>query len=105
MGANSDTAQKYSRSVRFEGTSSVHDICVEDALLFKIVRDGVLGEEWGLEFDFGADPFAFGMRSVGRVIATAAAAELGAEVGGLDLVELLDVAPGFVGDGARDVDF
>jgi hypothetical protein len=34
-----------------------------------------------------------------------AAAELGAEGGGLDLIEGLDVAPGLVGYGAGDVDF
>jgi hypothetical protein len=31
--------------------------------------------------------------------------ELGAEVGALDLIELLDLAPGFVGDRGGDVDF
>jgi hypothetical protein len=39
------------------------------------------------------------------VIAAAAAAELWPEVGTLDLVELLNLAPGFVADGARDIDF
>jgi hypothetical protein len=69
------------------------------------MRDGVLGEERGLEADFGADPFAFGVGSIGGVVAASGAAELGAESGGLDLIELLDLAPGFVGYGARDVYF
>ena len=34
-----------------------------------------------------------------------AAAELGAEVGALDLIELLDLAPGFVAYGAGNIDF
>jgi hypothetical protein len=53
-----------------------------------------------MEPDFGSDPFALCVRRAGRVIAPTAAAELGAEVGALDLIELLDLAPGFVADGA-----
>jgi hypothetical protein len=34
------------------------------------------------------------------VIAASAAAELRAELGALDLIELLDLFPGFVADGA-----
>jgi hypothetical protein len=71
-------------------------IGVEHTLLLKVVGHGVLCQEWGLEADFGADPFAFGVRSVGGMIAAPAAAELGTEVGALDLIELLDFAPGFV---------
>ena len=69
------------------------------------MRHGVLGQEGSLKPDFGADPFAFRVRGVGRVVATASTAELGAEVGGLDLVELVDLFPGLVADCAGDVDF
>ena len=58
-----------------------------------------------MEADFGADPFAFGVRLVWRVIAASSAAELGAEVGGLDLIEVVQFAPGLVAYGAGDVDF
>jgi hypothetical protein len=73
--------------------------------LLEILGDGVLGQERGLEADFGADPFAFGMGSIRRVVAAATAAELGAEVGALDLIELLDLAPGFVADRSGYVNF
>src|ERR1017187_9472196 len=106
--------------------SSFYDIGVEDALLFQIMRDGVLGEERGLEADFGSDPGAFGVgvpprfalrQAQGRLWrhgrggrghmawGESAAAELGAEAGGLDLVELGDLLPGFVGYCAGDVNF
>jgi hypothetical protein len=55
--------------------------------------------------DFGSDPFAFGVGSVGGVMAASAAAELGAEVGALDLVELVDLAPGFIAYRSGYVDF
>jgi hypothetical protein len=67
--------------------------------------DGVLGQERGLDVDFGSDPFAFGVGSVGGVMAASAAAELGAEVGALDLVELVDFAPGFIAYRSGYVDF
>jgi len=69
------------------------------------MRHGVLGQERRQERNFGADPFALGVWSVGGVVAAAAAAELGAEVGALDLIELLDLAPGFVGYRPGYVDF
>lgn len=80
-------------------------ICVKDAFLLHVMRHGVLSEKRCLQPDFGADPFAFGMGSVGRVVAAASAAELWPEVGGLDLVERMDLAPGLVTYCAGDVDF
>jgi hypothetical protein len=79
-------------------------IGVEHTLLLKVVGHGVLCQEWGLEADFGADPFAFGVRSVGGMIAASAAAELGTEIGALDLIERADLAPGGIADGAGDID-
>jgi len=64
-----------------------------------------LGQKRGLEFDFGADPFALGVRRAGRVIAASAAAELGAEIGALDLIKLLDLAPRFVAYRPGYIDF
>jgi len=49
----------------------------------------------GLEAEFGGDPFAFGMGSIGRVVAAATPAELG-QSALWDLIELLDLGPGFV---------
>jgi hypothetical protein len=69
------------------------------------VGNGVLGEERRLQADFGADPFAFVVRSIGRVIAASAAAELRAEVGALDFIVLTNLAPGLVAYGARDVNY
>ncbi len=83
----------------------LHYIGIEDAVLLEVVGDGVLGQERGLYVDFGADPFSFVVGLVERVIATSAAAELRTEVGALDLVELLDAAPGFVTCRAGDIDF
>src|SRR5882672_5827294 len=93
--------EQYIRKSRW--TSLVYDIGVEHALLLQIVRDGVLGQERGQEADFGADPFAFGVGRVGGVVAAATAAKLRTEVGALDLIELLDLSPGFVGYRPGDV--
>src|SRR5437879_1245757 len=49
------------------------------------MRDGVLRQKRRLQPDFGADPFAFSVRRVERVIAASAAAELGTKIGALDL--------------------
>src|SRR5580700_2676421 len=80
----------------------LYDIGVEYAVLLQIMRDGVLGEERRLELDFGTDPGALWVWSILRVVAKSAAAELGAELGALDLVELVDLAPGFVACRAGD---
>jgi hypothetical protein len=95
-----------------------YDVGVEDALLFQIMRDGVLRQKRSLEADCGTDPTALWIRVRLRLAwrqgrdglgplacGKAAAAELQSEVGGLNLIELLDLAPGFVADGSGDVDF
>jgi len=87
------------------GKKELVHVGIEDARLLKIMRHGVLGQKGRLEPDFGADPFAFTVWSVRRMVATSAAAELWAEFGALDLIELLDFLPGGVADGAGDVDF
>ena len=69
------------------------------------MRHRVLGQQRRLQADFGPDPFALAVRRFGRMIATASAAELRAEVSGLNLIELADFSPGFVGDRSGDVDF
>src|ERR1700758_3796983 len=84
--------------------SSLLHIGVEDALLLEVVGHSVLRKEGRLQADFGADPFALGVRSVGRMVAAPSAAELRAEVGALDLVELVDLAPGSIADGSGYVD-
>jgi hypothetical protein len=68
------------------------------------MRHRVLREEWGLEADFGPDPFALVVGLIGWMIAAAATAELRPKVGGLDLLEMIELAPSLVAYGARDVD-
>ena len=84
---------------------SLFYIGVENAFLLQVVGHGILGKKRRLEADFGADPFAFGVRGIRRVVAAASAAKLRTEVGGLDLVEVADLAPGRIANRARDVDF
>src|SRR4030088_2669843 len=69
------------------------------------MRKRILGQKRRQYSDFGSNPFAFGVRRVGRMVAAASAAKLRAEVGALNLIELLDLAPGFVAHGAGYVDF
>jgi hypothetical protein len=64
------------------------------------MRNGILGQKWRQEPDFGSDPFAFAMRRIGRVVMLPAAAKLRAELGALDLIELLNLAPSFIADGS-----
>ena len=78
------------------------DIRVEYAFLLQVVRHGVLRQKRCLEPDFGADPFPLGVRSAGGVIAASAAAELRTEIGALNLIELSNLAPDLVADGAGD---
>ena len=55
--------------------------------------------------NFGADPFALAVRLVWRVVAPASATELGAKVGGLNLIEVMKFAPSLVAHRAGNVDF
>jgi len=77
-----------------------HHIRVQHTILFEIVRNSVLCEKRCLQLDLCADPFPFRVRRIQRMIATATATELQSEIGALDLVELLNSAPGFVAHGA-----
>src|SRR5580704_8476745 len=87
-----------------EDYTSVDDVGIDHTVLLEVVGNGVLRKQRGLHGDFGADPFAFGMRLSGRVFFGAARAKLRAEGGFLDGIELLEVLPGFVADGAGNVD-
>ena len=85
-------------------TRLVDYVGVEHAVLLQVVGDGVLGQQRRLQLDFGADPFALGVRGVGWMVAHLATEAL-PECGTLDLIEMLQVAPGFVTDRAADVNF
>jgi hypothetical protein len=78
---------------------------VEHAFLLEIMRHGVLRQKRRLQADFGSDPFAFEVRRVGWMLAGSAAAELRPEFCALDLIKLLEFAPGGIADGAGYVDF
>jgi hypothetical protein len=73
--------------------------------LLEIVRDCILRQKRRQDADFGADPFAFGVRRIGRMVAAASAAELRTEVSALNLIELLDLTPGFIAHGSGYVNF
>ena len=77
---------------------------IEYPFLLQVMGHGVLGQERRLEPDFGANPFAFGMGRVWRMVAAATTAELGAEVRALNLIKLTDLAPGGIAHGAGNVD-
>src|ERR1700685_382573 len=77
---------------------------VQHALLFQVVRNRVLRQKRRRDLNFSANPFAFGVWSVGRMIAASTAAELRAELGALNLIELLDLTPGFIAHRAGDID-
>lgn len=79
------------------------NIGIEDTLLLQVVRHGVLRQKGSLEPDLSSNPLSFGMGSVGWVVASASAAELRAEIGTLNLIELPDLAPGRVPDGSSNV--
>ena len=83
----------------------LHDIGVEHAVLLEIMRNRVLRQQRRLNPDFGSDPFALRVRSDRSVVTAAATAELGTEVSALDLIELLNLSPGFVAYRARDINF
>src|ERR1700730_2004459 len=83
--------------------SHVLNIRVEHAFLLEVVGHGVLRQKRRLEANFGPDPLAFGVRSVGRVVAAAAATELWTEVRTLNLIKLADLAPCGGADGSGDL--
>ena len=65
---------------------------------------GVLGKKWRLEADFRANPFAFAVRLISGMVATASTSKLRTEVSGLDLLEMLQFAPSLVTDSTGDID-
>src|SRR5258708_30817643 len=67
------------------------------------MRHGVLRQKRRVEPDFSADPFTFSVRGIRPVVAATAAAELRTEVRALNLIKLLNLAPGGVADCARNV--
>ena len=83
----------------------LHHIGIEYAILLQIMGDGVLGQKRRLQADFGANPFAFGIRLIRTVITTPTAAELRTEFRALNLIELFDLAPSLVTDSSRHIDF
>lgn len=77
---------------------------VEHGLLLEVVGHCILRQKRCLEPNFSADPLAFGVRSIRRMVAASTAAELWTEVRALDLIKLADLAPRGIADGSRDVD-
>jgi hypothetical protein len=73
-----------------------NDVRVQNAILFKVVRYRILCQKWRLQPDFSADPLALVVRCIGSVITSSTASELGSKIGALNLIELLDLAPGCV---------
>jgi len=65
--------------------------------------NGVLRQKWRLQPDFGADPFALQMRGVRGMFAFFVAAKLRSKGSTLNLIELANLAPGGIADGAGDV--
>jgi hypothetical protein len=96
-------------SVEFTDTTEdytlLDHIGVQHALLLQVVRNGILGEERSLEVDLGTDPLTFAVGLHWQMFTRAAGTELRTKGGGLDLVELLKVRPGFDAPGARYIDF
>ena len=78
---------------------------VEHALLLQVVGHCVLRQKWGLEANFGSNPFALRVGLVRRMVATPTTSELGTKVGVLDLIEVANLPPGLITDRARDIDF
>jgi hypothetical protein len=83
---------------------SLLHVRVEHSFLLEIVRHGVLSQKRRLEPDLSANPFTLGMGSIGWMVASSAAAELWTEVRALDLIELMDLAPGRVAYCAGNID-
>lgn len=82
----------------------VDHVCVEHAILFQVVRNGVLGEQRRLQSDLCSNPFALWVRCVRRMRARTARAKLWPECGFLDRIKLLESCPGFIPNGPGDID-
>lgn len=69
------------------------------------MRHGILRQKRRLEPDLSPDPFALAMRRIGRMIAASSTAKLRPEIRRLDLLKLLDLAPGSIAYRTGDIDF
>ena len=82
-----------------------HNVSIQYAGLLEVVRYRILRQKRRLQPDFGSNPLALIVRRGGRVITSSSTAKLRPEIGALDLIELLDLAPGFITHRARNIDF
>src|SRR5580704_3714218 len=65
---------------------------------------GILRQERRLDLNVGADPFALRMRRMSRVAASPPTPQASADGRTFNLLELPEVAPHFIADGAGNVD-
>lgn len=65
----------------------------------------ILSQKGRLQPDFGANPLAFAVSNVRRMIAPSAATELRSEISALNLLEMIEFAPGSIADCSGNVDF
>jgi len=95
--------------VRHQGEQYIkpYSFCIriQHAILLQVVRNRVLRQQRRQHTNLSPDPFALRVRSIRRMIAASSAAKLRAEVGTLNLIELLDLAPGLIAHGTGDIDF
>ena len=87
------------------GPEMLVHVGIEHALLLQVMGHCILRQEWSLEANFGANPFAFRVGLIGRVVAASSTTELRAEICALNLLEVADLAPSLVTDRAGNVDF
>ena len=85
-------------------SGSIHHICVQHPFLLEVMRDGILCQERRLDLNLGGDPFTLRVRCIGRVVASAPAPRASADGRTFNLIELPEVTPHFIADGAGNVD-
>jgi len=68
------------------------------------MRYGILRQKRRLELNLSPNPFALAVGRIWYMVAAPATAELRTKIGALDLIELIDLAPGVVADSARNID-
>ena len=83
----------------------LHDVRIQYAFLLQIVRDRILREQRRLHANFGAHPFTLPVGRIRGMIARTFRSEVGAKRGALNLVKLLELAPGLVAERASNIDF
>jgi hypothetical protein len=69
------------------------------------MRDPILGQKRRLHANFSSYPFTLPVWHVSQVMAGTSTAELGTKRCVLDLIELREIAPGFVTDGPGNINF